>query len=209
MNLIISLAVNGRENYVARQLYLIKTLDIVPNCDRWIFNEYPKGVTPQDKVPYKFKYDLIKQAYEQGYKKVWWLDSTMRLINNPFLLFDGREIVAFDNIGHPTYKYITDLAIKNLDCKDYIKDVKNSWGGALGFDFEQPKTISILNEILHQSEIGTFDNGVGTHEGYVAARHDQSCNSVIFHNNGIKLLDYGVIAAKQHKTKDTYIQYGD
>jgi len=39
--LIISLAVNGRENYVEKQKKLIETLPIAKDCDYWILNEYP------------------------------------------------------------------------------------------------------------------------------------------------------------------------
>lgn len=209
--LIISLAINGRDNYVEKQKKLIETLHLAGECDTWILNEYPEGVTPHAEIPYKFKYDLILQAYNKGYKKIFWLDSTMRLIKNPFelLALSKDGIVAFDNVGHPTYKYITDLAVYNLDCNLYIKDVKNTWGGALGFDFEKLSALQILADILKQAEIGSFNNGTSTREDFVAARHDQSVNSVIFHKYKIDILDYGFIAAKKHLNENTYIQYGD
>jgi hypothetical protein len=209
--LIISLAVNGRDNYIEIQKKLIDTLHLAGDCDTWILNEYPEGVTSQKEIPYKFKYDLIKQAYEKGYTKIFWLDSTMRLVKNPFDLLEISDsgIVAFDNLGHPTYKYITDLAVDNLKCNDYIYDVANTWGGALGFDFEKPLAKIILDEILHQAEIGSFNNGTSTREGFVAARHDQSVNSVIFHNHNIEIFVYGFIASKRDLTEKTYIQYGD
>lgn len=209
--LIISLAINGRDNYIEKQKKLIETLHLAGDCDTWILNEYPKGVTPHEITPYKFKYDLIKQAYDTGYRKIFWLDSTMRLLKNPFELLDQSKdgIVAFDNIGHPIYKYITDLAVENLNCENYLHNIKNTWGGALGFDFEKPNTMQILIDIHIQSEIGSFNNGISVREGFVAARHDQSVNSVIFHDWKINILDYGVIAAKKHVTDKTYIQYGD
>lgn len=209
--LIISLAINGRDNYIEKQKKLIETLHLAGDCDTWILNEYPKGVTPHEITPYKFKYDLIKQSYDTGYRKIFWLDSTMRLLKNPFELLDQSKdgIVAFDNIGHPIYKYITDLAVENLNCENYLHNIKNTWGGALGFDFEKPNTMQILIDIHIQSEIGSFNNGISVREGFVAARHDQSVNSVIFHNWKINILDYGVIAAKKHVTDKTYIQYGD
>jgi len=210
-NLIISLAINGREDYIAKQKGLIATLPIAGDCDHWIFNYYPEGITPHASIPYRFKYDLLLLAHNEGYEKVWWLDSTMRLIKNPFELFEKSEkgIVAFDNLGHPVYKYITDVAAENLKCESYIHDVKNVWGGAIGFDFTKTEPVLILAEIIHQSNIGTFNDGGSKRDGFVAARHDQSCNAVIFHNYGVNILDYGVIAARQHVTPETYIQYGN
>ena len=209
--LIISLAINGRDNYIEKQKKLIETLHLAGDCDTWILNEYPKGVTPHEIIPYKFKYDLIKKAFNEGYRLVWWLDSTMRLIKNPFELLEISEdgIVAFDNIGHPTYKYITDKAAENLNCESYVHNVKNTWGGALGFNFNKKGVMEILDKILHQSEIGSFDNGASVRDGFIAARHDQSVNSVLFHYHGIHVLDYGFIAAKKHLNENTYIQYGD
>lgn len=209
--LIISLAINGRDNYIEKQKKLIDTLHLAGDCDTWILNEYPEGVTPHSEIPYKFKYDLILQAYENGYKKIFWLDSTMRLVKNPFELLELSKdgIVAFDNVGHPLYKYITDLAVENLDCSEYLNNIKNTWGGALGFDFDKLSALQVLSDIIKQSEIGSFNNGTSTRDGFVAARHDQSVNSVIFHDYGIDILDYGFIAAKKHLTNNTYIQYGD
>jgi hypothetical protein len=209
--LIISLAINGRENYVENQNKLIDSLHLAGDCETLILNHYPVHVTPHKEIPYKFKYDLLNIAYNMGYGKVFWLDSTMRLIKNPFGLFDLVKdgIVAFDNVGQPIGKYITDLAIENLDCANYINDVKNTWGGALGFDFEKELPKTILDEILLQSMIGSFNEGGSTREEFVAARHDQSVNSVIFHKHKIEILDYGFIAAKIHLNTNTYIQYGD
>lgn len=209
--LIISLAVNGRDNYIEKQKKLIDTLHLAGDCDTWILNEYPKDITPHSEIPYKFKYDLIKQAYDKGYKKVFWLDSTMRLVKNSFdlLKLSEKGIVVFDNVGHPLYKYITDLAVQNLDCEHYLNSIKNTWGGALGFDFDKPNVKYILDDIIEQAELGSFDNGTSTRDGFVAARHDQSVNSVIFHDYGIDILDYGFIAAKKHLNENTYIQYGD
>lgn len=209
--LIISLAINGRDNYIEKQKKLIDTLHLAGDCDTWILNEYPEGVTPHAEIPYKFKYDLILKAYKEGYTKIFWLDSTMRLVKNPFelLALSKDGIVAFDNVGHPLYKYITDLAVENLFCEPYLHEIKNTWGGALGFDLDKPKASAILDDILFQSEVGSFNNGTSTREGFVAARHDQSVNSVIFHDYEINILDYGFIAAKKHLTNNTYIQYGD
>lgn len=190
---------------------LIETLHLAGDCDTWILNEYPKGVTPHEITPYKFKYDLIKQAYKKGYMKIFWLDSTMRLLKNPFELLEQSNlgIVAFDNTGHPLYKYITDLAVENLGCGYYLHEIKNTWGGALGFDFDKTNVEYILAEILHQASTGSFDNGTSIREGFVAARHDQSVNSVVFYDWDVNILDYGIIAAKKHVTDKTYIQYGD
>ncbi len=215
-NLIISLAVNGREDYVAKQKGLIATLPVAGDCDHWILDHYPAGVTPHNTTPYRFKFDLIRKAVDEGYTKIFWMDSTMRLLKNPFDLLEKSElgIVAFHNLGHKVAKYISDLAVSNL-CdtgymlEDELYEIESTWGGCLGFDFTKELPIKILDETLRQSTMGTFDEGGSKRTDFVAARHDQSCLSVLFFFHEVPLLPYGVIAARQHVTEETVIQYGN
>lgn len=215
-NLIISLAINGREAYVDKQKGLIETLPIAGDCDHWILNHYPPYVTPHNTTPYRFKFDLLKRAQEDGYKQVFWLDSTMRLLKDPFELLEKSEsgIVAFHNIGHKVAKYISDWAVQNL-CdtgymlEDELYEIESTWGGALGFDFTKELPMKILDETLRQSTMGTFDESGSKRLDFVAARHDQSCLSVLFFFYEIPLLPYGIIAARQHVTEETYVQYGN
>ncbi len=211
--LIISLGVNGRENYVEKQKGLIKTLHIAKDAVSWVLNEYPEGVTPHTVTPYKFKFDLIKLALEEDfYTHICWADSSMKLLKDPFELLEQSEkgIVAFGNIGHPAWKYTTKVAEDNLSyCFDDIKEVKQTWGGFVMFDFTKPLSRIILSEILHQAEIGSFEYGTNGREGFVDARNDQTVMSYLFHFYKIPLLEYGIIAAKPHVTDKTYIQYGN
>lgn len=207
-NLIISLAINGRDAYEEIQKGLVKTLPIA-DCDTWILNHYPENVTPHKIVPYKFKYDLINKAKKEGYKKIFWLDSTMRLLKNPFELFEQSPVVAFHNVGHPLKNYISDYAASLLGYKDKLDGVSQTWGGALGFDFTQDIAHILFGQIYRASYNGAFDEGGSSREGFIAHRHDQACMSVLLHQYGINLFDYGVIAAPNDVTDKTYIQYGD
>mgnify|MGYP006360548119 CR=1 FL=1 len=209
--LIVSLAVNGRENYVEKQKKLIETLPIAKDCDYWILNEYPDYVTPHSVTPYRFKFDLLKKAQELGYEQVFWMDSSMRILKDPFELLDkaAQGIVAFHNLGHPVKHYITDLAVKNTDATAFLDIIESTWGGCLGFDFRKALPRLMLKWTIYQSEIGTFDEGGSVRPEFKAARHDQSCLSVLFFQNEVLLLPYGVIAAKPHVTEETYIQYAD
>lgn len=60
--LLISLAVNGRENYAQKSVNLEKSL-----ADNWVYDtrlykSYPDYCTPNSVIPYKFKFDLIQQS---------------------------------------------------------------------------------------------------------------------------------------------------
>lgn len=208
--IIISLAIDGRDKYEKIQKKLIKT--IPPYTDTWILNHYPDGVTPHETMPYLFKFDLIQQAIDLGYTEIMWADSTMRILKNPFTLLKKAKggVVAFDNSGHPAWKFTTDVAAENL--KDYytnILRVKQTWGGCFLLNIKNPVAKQILAEIINQAYLGSFNHGSSVRDGFVSARHDQTVMSYIFHHYKIPLLPYGIIAAKKDVTKKTVIQYGD
>jgi hypothetical protein len=213
-DLIISIAVDGRDKYSE----IVKGLEQSINKSNWqgdvrIYKEFPAWCMPHDEIPYKFKYDLIHTAMMDGYEKIFWLDSTIRLLpdKNIHDLFKYVRygLVAFHNLGHETYKYITDKAVENLECESYLMQVKNTWGGAIGFDFTNKIPTYIFYEMLRQANAGSFDNGISKREGFVAARHDQSVLAVLLHKYEIELLPYGMIASKNDITSNSYLQYGD
>lgn len=213
-NLIISFAKNGREAYQELQKGLVATLPVAGDCDHWILNDYPEGVTPHSEVPYLFKFDLIKKAISEGYRKIWYLDSTMRLLKNPFELLEQCElgVAAFHNLGHKLYpKYISNMAALNLS--EYYTDItkiESTWGGALGWDFDKELPWIILDILFEQAAKGSFNEAGSDREGFVAHRHDQANLSVLFDYFKVPLLEYGVIAAVPHiDNEKTCIIYGD
>lgn len=210
-DLIICLAVNGRENYQEKLMRLEESL-FDWQGDIRIFRNYPEGCRTQQEVPYAFKYDLINQARQDGYTRIFWLDSIMRLIagKNISKLLDEAEhgIVAFHNLGHDLEKYINDTAIKNLGIES-LEGIKQTWGGALAFDFTKDTACYVFDEIIKHIELGSFNNDNTQRENFIAHRHDQAVISYLLHTYGVKLLPYGVIAAKKDVTNETYIIYGD
>ncbi len=211
--LIISLAVNGRECYTVLQKDLINSLNVVRDCDTIILNSYPQGVTPHSDIPYLFKFDIIKMAVAQGYRQIFWLDSTMRLLKDPFELLEQSEtgIVAFHNVGHKLFpRYISTLATVNLsDFYTDIESIESTWGGALGFNFDKEIPNKIMEELYVQAQKGSFYDSGSAREGFVAHRHDQSILSVLFNYYKVPLLEYGLIAASPDVTDKTYIRYGN
>lgn len=210
-DLIITLAVDGRESYTQRLINLITSL-VNWNGDIRVYKEFPKWCRPHTQIPYAFKYDLIKKAIDDGYQRIFWVDSIMRLVpgKNISELLDEAPlgIVAFHNLGHDLEKYINDTAIKNLRIGN-LTGVKQTWGGALFFDFTKEFPHYILGEVMRQIEIGSFNDDNTQRENFIAHRHDQAVLSWLFHTNNMPLLDYGVIAAKNDLTEKTFIQYGD
>lgn len=237
-DVIVSYASIGREDYFSGQLKLLKSIkesgwggDVLTYadggyCDNYLgFDiklEFPKQEKfighRQSEIPYQFKYVAIQAARELGYERIFWLDSSMRVVRNLSELFDESEsgIVSFHNLGHDLYKFISDTATENLGVsEEVLKQIPQTWGGAIGFDFTKPGVGELLSEIFRQSNMGSFSDGRSKRSGFIAHRHDQAVNSVLFYNAGVKLLPYGKIVVAAHAQepfeygKDYYLICGD
>lgn len=206
---LISLAINGREDYTAKLNGLLNSLGNWPHDTR-IYKSYPANVTPHGVIPYKFKFDLIQQARNDGYTRIVWLDSSIRVVQDPTALFGEHGIFAFDNLGHPLWRYLSDRARHNLSLTEgQLKQIPQTWGGAIGFDFTKDKACEIFAEIVRQATMGSFETSGSSRPGFVSHRHDQAVMSAIFWKNKYTLLPYGTIAARADITEQTYLQYGD
>lgn len=206
---LITLAIDGREKYTEKLAGLEASLNLWP-YDTRIYKSYPDYCTPHGVIPYKFKFDLIQKAREDGYNRIVWLDSSLRLLQDPIALFGEEGVFMFDNLGHPLWKYISDRALQNLELTEgQLKHIPQTWGGALGFDFTRDKAGEIFAEIVRQSTMGSFEEGRSKRVGFIQHRHDQAVISGILWKHEYKLLPYGLIAAKADVTQQTYIQYGD
>jgi hypothetical protein len=212
-DLIVSMAVDGREKYSELVKELEKSIvDSNWNGDVRIYKEFPIWCTPHSEVPYKFKYDIIERAYTDGYDRIFWLDSTMRLIygrNISDLLSQSKcGVVAFDNLGHNLVHYINDTAVEYLGLKE-LEGLRQCWGGALFFDFNETEAKELFFSVLEASTSGAFNDDNTKRIGFYGHRHDQAVVSGYLYLFDIPMLDYGVIAAPKDVTDKTYIIYGD
>lgn len=208
--ILLSLAIDGREKYTEKSIALQDSIGRNWPYDVRLYREYPEWCTPHNVIPYKFKFDLIRQARNDGYNRVIWLDSSIRIIKNPVELFGEDGLIAFDNLGHPLWKYISDKARINMEITEtQLKTIPQTWGGAIGFDFTKDKAAILFEEICRQSTMGSFENAGSSRVGFVAHRHDQAVMSALFWRAKYSLLPYGTIAAKSDVKPETYLQYGD
>lgn len=211
--LLVSYASKGREDYHKGLLRLIDSallfdLDIRVYSPDMSIDEYngvkiikdmPEGFVGHKDIPYRFKFDLIRQAVLDGYTKIIWLDSSLIIKKDLNELFNHSCGFCFHNLGHPLYKYISDAAVKNLEVSNSeLMNVPQVWGGAFGLDFNRLNTDQLFNEIVRQSELGSFNEGVSTREGFIAHRHDQAVLSMLFDRYSVKMYDYGTITTAQH-----------
>lgn len=221
-DVIVSFASKGRERYDLQILRLIDSClehwkgDLLIYSPDHELSEYrgvkihkgwpdPVGIKSytHQEMPYQFKTALIQKAVELGYERVIWLDSSMQLKKDLKPLFDA-PMTFFDNLGHPTWKYLSDNATHKLRIfEDTLKQVPQVWGGAFALNFTYSVTEMFFDRLKDFSTNGSFLDSGSLREGFVAHRHDQSVMSVLAY--GIcELLPYGQILCPPHDKTGEY-----
>lgn len=222
-----SRATKSRENYHGMILRLIDSckdhwkgdlLIYSPDHDLWMYRDVPivhswpdpEGLPSfkHNEMPYQFKTALIQKAIELGYERVIWLDSSMQLKKDLTPLFDTESgITVFENLGHPTWKYLSDQAANKLfgdiDYTEWLKQIPQIWGGAFALDLTKQKAKEFFTELKEYSCNGSFKESGSTRTGFIAHRHDQSVMSVLLHNK-CTLLPYGQILNHIHDITGEY-----
>lgn len=232
-DVICSFASGGRENYNGMLLRLIDSVKehwngdmLVYSPDHWM-TEYkgikinkgwpkPKGIQSftHAEMPYQFKTALIQEAIEKGYERIIWLDSSMQLKKDLKPLFNGiNGLTFFENLGHPTWKYLSDEAFYMLERDGYfgplpefsdLKSTKQVWGGAFAIDTNQIAANSFFNNLKEYSLNGSFKDSSSTRPGFITHRHDQAVMSVLLNEWEHTLLAYGQILCPPHDRTGEY-----
>lgn len=229
-DVIVSFSSKGRDDYNRSLLRLIDSClehwkgDLLIYSPDHELSEY-RGVTihkgyPQPKglksythseMPYQFKTCMIQLALEQGYERIIWLDSSMQLKKDLTPLF-GKDsgikegLTTFENLGHPTWKYLNDNATRLLTndyCMDDVYAIPQIWGGAFMLNFRNNWTKEFFKTLKKYSVNGSFLDGPSARLDFIAHRHDQSVMSVLAFNR-CKMLPYGQILCPPHDRTGEY-----
>jgi hypothetical protein len=220
---ITSLSSTGRENYNEAMLGLIRSINRnAPDYDTHLrsvdgyVDEYQgrkilQGKWPKSSnyeswshqnMPYQFKPVMVAEAYELGYRKIIWCDSTIRVMKNPDPLWElaaEHGIVAWNNEGHPLHKYIPDHQIAWLGLRDYtqVMQMYQIMACCIVFDFDHPATKPIFDKWIDGAFNNCFHHNESKNPHYVSSRHDQSLLSAIMNLNGVKVQPYGGLAYRE------------
>lgn len=230
-DVIVSFSSKGRDDYNKSLLRLIDSCiqhwkgDLLVYSPDHDLDQY-RGVTihkgwPQPKcvqsfthaeMPYQFKTAMIQLAFEKGYERVIWLDSSMQLKKDLTSLFDNSPtgIFCFENLGHPTWKYLADHAENMLTTDGYLHmehqpldKIPQIWGGAFGIDFTKMNASIYFSVLREYSVNGSFKDGPSKRPGFITHRHDQAVMSVLFFNH-YNMYPYGQILCPPHDRTGEY-----
>lgn len=199
---LISYAKNGRENYEnALDRNMGEAKKHFDGDFIYLKNELPQGCPTHDDVPYAFKPYLFKMAYDQGYRQIIWMDSTIVMMRDPQPIFDhmkNKGVVAFHNLGHNLPEWISDVAAKNTGINVWDEPYQ-IMACVVGFDLNHPEGKQIFDEWMDLANDGeSFHNNPGSWPTFKGHRHDQACLSALLWKRDVKLLPYGNLVYEAH-----------
>lgn len=237
---LVSVASNGRENYNKAQLSMIDSAITCSNFQQHWYGDYllysVDGYCPEYKNvkinlgswpkterygiswqhadnPYQFKPYAIQAALELGYKKILWCDSTIRILQNPDLLWvkaAQNGILAWNNEGHPLAPWVKDDAVKELGISySELPKVKQIMACCIMFDFNNTITQAVFNEWIEASNNNLFMDGSSFRGDFRGHRHDQAILSALLYKHKVDIEPYGDLAYRHYQpVKPTFINWG-
>lgn len=219
---LISFSSKGREDYNAALLRNIKyanrffsgdmlyySLDADGNtlAGTEVRRGLPNGCPTHKEVPYGFKPWLFKEAYDLGYRKILWMDSTICMVRNPKAIFDRMSrdgYVAFHNIGHDLKHYISDAAVESTGIQ-LNENPYQIMACVVGFDLDHPAGLELFNKWFELAQDGkSFQNNGSFRHEFKTHRHDQAVLSALLWKMNGNLLPYGRLVYQPHDTNGEY-----
>jgi len=171
----------------------------------WI-DDYPKDYDIETMSPYLIKYYCMEEMIKEGYKKILWIDSSMRFYHGPkhisnILDNDGYFIVGDGDSRLDTWSDDNFLNVLDLNRED-VKEIKMVLGGVFGLNlnhdsgrkiYEAYKELAINHQELFDGLRGIphSPDSVGKKElsldtNVKGHRHDTSVLSYICNKLNIK-----------------------
>ena len=171
-------------------------IELKISCDFFGYTEYPKEILSHEQIPYGFKYFIIKQKLEEGYKRVIWLDSSVIFTDNLDWVWEHLELydcMLIENC-HDVGRFTSDKCLEyfKFHRKDAYK-IKSLCGGLIGFS-KSKKSIELLNEMtrlaldgqIFQGHFSNENNEVSTNNKVKGHRHDQSVITLLSNKMNMK-----------------------
>jgi hypothetical protein len=196
------------DKHVIAQERLKKSLELVGFKGRLLLwtNKMPKNCPPHDYSPWAFKAFCFKEAIEQGFTKILWVDSSVYFIRNPQRIFekinkDGYFILS--NYVSSVGDWSSDFALEKLgiDRKETYK-ITEIRAHIIGLDINSDIAKNFFNLWLEEAKDGrsfrglpteykladTFINNgiISTEKSVKGHRHDQTVASIIAWKLGMR-----------------------
>lgn len=157
--------------------------------DAWLFDTYPEGCPRHDQAPYAFKYSLVRDAMNQGYKNVLWVDSSVWAHRPIAPIFDAiqRNGCFFMQDGWNVGQWCSDAALPLLKIdREAAFGIPLLWSCSFGLNLDWEKSRDFLIQMMDLASAGAFAGSWTNKRSEVSEdvrvmghRHDQTCASVV------------------------------
>lgn len=185
-----------------------------------LFTRLPEGCPPYTDSPFAFKPHLFDLARRQGQRHVLWLDSSIRVMQDPawideLLGHDGYLLIA--DTGHPISHWSSDASLSYFNTKRVELGAYRSLQAAMmGLDFSNAEANRFLDRWLAAEAAGMF-RGAGTNaNGETSSnpqvrghRYDQTCATLIARQMDLEPrrdVDVGVATWPDHPARCQHAQ---
>lgn len=212
---IISFA-TGRYNKVLGRL-----IHSIERCDESIdylayFDEYPKGCPTHQEVPYAFKAFVLKEAINQGYTSIIWMDSAVWIQHDITRLFDQIEReghLIFRN-GWTQANWSTDAQLEAFNLtRDEAESMPHPMACVIGFHVND-QTIEWIHDYINAYPlfVGAWNNNgnvCSQDMRCLGSRHDQTVLGFIANQYGLKFTNTeGLISYDINDTNSLLLTQG-
>lgn len=200
---VVSVGVDGRDKYSNYALRLQNSCNERKIESRIWINEYPPQSPSHQQAPYAFKYFALKHVYNEGFRKVLWLDSICRIAGPIEEIIKILDIDGyfFPPDGWYVGQWCKDSALGPLGLtRDEAMQIPVIAAKHLGFNFNFDKCLQLLEQFKYFID---YDNGevirgpwtnskqeCSNDPRVLGHRHDQTILSVLSYRLG--MYDKGV-----------------
>ncbi len=165
-------------------------------------NSYPPKSPTHQAVPYGFKPYAIEEARRKGFKRVLWLDSSIRAIKPIEKVFEHIKkngwLLYYNGFNCGEWTTDSSLKMQGLT-RDEACKIPDFTGCCMGFDFENDTANEFLKRWMDAANdgvsfIGPWKNINGEcskDPRCKGHRHDQVIGSIIAHKLGMKIWGAG------------------
>lgn len=164
-------------------------------------DEYPPGSPPHEANPYAFKLFALEEAQRQGHRYVLWCDSSVWALKNPEPIFSiiqnqGYYLWHFD---HLVSQWTNDATLQAFGTsREEARSMVMISANIMGFDFDSHIAKRFMSRYRWAFGQGLFKGPWTRQEWdteapeYLGHRHDQSSASLIAHELGMNIEEWGI-----------------
>ena len=157
-------------------------------------DEYPEGCPTHQEIPYAFKSFCIKEAIEQGYTSILWMDSAVWIQKDIIPLFEQIEkegYLIFRN-GWTQANWSTDTQLEAFGySRDEAESMPHPMACVIGFQVND-QTIDFIHDYVNKYPlfVGSWNNSGNVCSQdlrCLGSRHDQTILGFIAHQYGLQM----------------------